>query len=363
MKIGIVIHANAALFSNGITQNAYFIYQCLSHIGFECVLLCNESASRPFDHDAIPIQSLHTIQPETFNAIITVTRPISKELYATFKRLHVPVISFVCGNAYMNDQESFVYNGKTHFYGSLETADEVWTIPSYMQFKQYMEIIYKKPVRCVSHLWHPCVLKKRAEHMSKVAESTLFYSPAFHTSSQIDIIIVEPNIAYFKNAWLPLIASEALHMRRPDLINNIYVFNFPEHATAYEMIDGLSVRSKIRPFKRKEMDEILVHFSAQTTIPVFLTHHNNNSLNYVYYEALNYGFPLLHNSADLVSCGYYYTDLLECVDQLIAAAMTHGERLDAYKESARRFLQTIDPVDADVGEQWKTMVHRAILRA
>jgi hypothetical protein len=225
--------------------------------------------------------------------------------------------------------------------------------------------LYKKPVHRVSHLWNPCVLKKRAETMSKVAESALFYNPAFHTGSQIDIIIPEPNIAFIKNAWLPLVACEELHMRRPDLINHVYVFNFPEHAAAYEMIDGLSVRSKIRPFKRKEMDEILVHFSLQSAIPIFLTHHNNNSLNYVYYEALHYGFPLVHNSADLAAAGagYYYADIADCADALVTAATTHHDRLETYKDCARQFLQTVDPLNTDVGEQWRDMVHRALLRA
>ena len=31
-KIGLVIHSGAHLFSNGIVQNAYFIYQCLEYM-------------------------------------------------------------------------------------------------------------------------------------------------------------------------------------------------------------------------------------------------------------------------------------------------------------------------------------------
>ena len=39
-----------------------------------------------------------------------------------------------------------------------------------------------------------------------------------------------------------------------------------------------------------------------------VTHHWENGLNYLYYEVLHGGYPLVHNSACLKDWGYYYPD-------------------------------------------------------
>ena len=105
--VGIVIHANAMLFSNGITQNAYFIYQCLTQCGFKCKFLCNEEVTKPFAHKGIPVKQMST-NPDLFNAsefhtIISATRNVPADMKPIFKKHRTRIIAFVCGNHYMQD--------------------------------------------------------------------------------------------------------------------------------------------------------------------------------------------------------------------------------------------------------------------
>lgn len=361
--IGIVIHANAFLFSNGITQNAYFLYQCLTHIGYKCRFICNEANPPPFSHDNIPLHQISTnvlvFDPAEYGLVVTVTRQISKEHYAMFHTLGIRVVSLVCGNHFMQDQEDFVRGARGgSFSGKAESYDEIWTIPSLERFTAYFETLKKVSVYITPHLWHPCVLEKRAAQLSKVSVSDLMYDVTKHIETKIDIVILEPNIGFVKNAWLPIITSERLHMKHPDLINNVFVFNFPERPDTYSMIQTLSLGSKLRPFTRQEMDQILVHFARRSTIPIFLTHQTYNHLNYLYYELLYFGYPLVHNSDMLDGCGYYYkdNDIDACVESIINAFKHHNKQLLRYKADALAYLERVNPLNVDVCRMWNEKV-------
>jgi hypothetical protein len=365
--IGIVIHANALLFSNGITQNAYFLYQCLSHIGYKCRFLCNEANPPPFGHDKIPLYQVSTnslvFDPTMYGLIITVTRQITCEQYSMFHTLGIRVISLICGNHFMQDQEDFVRGARGgSFFGKADTFDEIWTLPSYKQFTVYMETLMKVPVYVTPHLWHPCILEKRAAHLSKVVVEELMYDVTKHTDSKIDIVIMEPNLALFKNAWLPIIASECLHIKYPDMINNVIVFNFPERPDAYSMVQTLSLGSKLRPFTRQEMDQILVYFANRKTVPIFLSHQTCNALNYLYYELIYFGYPLVHNSDMLDGCGYYYkdNDIDACVESILTAFKHHNKHLLRYKADGLTYLERVNPLNADVCRMWNEKV-KAVL--
>lgn len=363
-KIGIVIHGNALLFSNGITQNAFFLYQCLEHCGYTCQFLCHETDPKPFQYKNIPLQQIvvnnsRLFEPDTYCLILTMTRLITKEQYAMFHSKGIRVVSVVCGNHFIQDQEAFVHGLKSNtFTGRGETYDEIWTIPSLMRFKAYFETLKKVPVYPIPHLWNPCILQERAATLSKVSDTELIYDASKQRRPLIDIVIMEPNLGFVKNAWVPIIASENMYIKHPELINHVFVFNFPDNPQSHAMIQTLALGKKLRPFKRLEMDQILKYFAKQDTFPIFLTHHNNNHLNFLYYELLHYGYPLVHNSDMLGACGYYYEDsnIDMCVNSILNAYNTHNRLHDEYKTKSRELLETVNPLNPDVCTAMKERV-------
>jgi hypothetical protein len=67
--------------------------------------------------------------------------------------------------------------------------------------------------------------------------------------------------------------------------------------------------------------------------------------NYVYYEALYGGYPLIHNSHLIGDCGYRYHDF-DCEEggrALLRAFAEHDANLDSYRATAKKFLHTLDP--------------------
>lgn len=71
--------------------------------------------------------------------------------------------------------------------------------------------------------------------------------------------------------------------------------------------------------------------------------------NYIYYEALYGGYPLIHNSHLIGGCGYRYIDF-DCEGggrALLRAFSGHDANLDSYRRTAKVFLHGLDPENED----------------
>lgn len=371
-KIGIIINDNAYIFSNGIIQNAYFLYQCCEAMGYTCQLLCPDSSPKPFEHKGLSVKQitsdLRIFNPAEYHTIVLVTRDISKEVYDLLKHHKVGIVTLVCGNNYMFDQEDFVMGIKGNvnkYLGASRNIDEQWLLPSFKYALDYMEIIRKKPAFIVPHLWSPEIIRHYAPLTLKQPESSLFYDATTRKSKKLNIVILEPNLNLCKTGWMPIIAAEKLHTLYPDLIECVYVFNFPSHQHAYAMTSVLSLGSKLRKFERKSVAEIMYFFNNQSDCtPIFVSHQVLTSLNYLYYELLYYGFPLVHNSTMLDGCGYYFPEnnIGKCVEQIVHAHKHHDKGVETYKEKAHTYLKRVDPLDPGVQKTYDQMITASIVR-
>jgi hypothetical protein len=75
-----------------------------------------------------------------------------------------------------------------------------------------------------------------------------------------------------------------------------------------------------------------------------VSHHWENGQNYLYYEALYGGYPLIHNSEFIRDLGYFYPDF-DCQaggEALVRAFESHDKNLNDYKAKAADFLKTLD---------------------
>lgn len=369
-KVGLLIHDGSHIFSNGIVQNAYFIYDCLTRLGYTCVFLCYETSPKPFHFRSMPMHVFSkdptVFNPEEYSMIMTITRGISSEMYPILKQHKVAIISFTCGNSYVLHQEEFVIERKDNSSVYITNkVDEIWLIPSYEHSLEYLQVIRKSPVYIVPHLWSPEILKVFASDVHGKTEKDLTYSIANHCGKKMDIVIMEPNIATFKTAWLPIIICEKFDKDYPGLLNKVYVFGFPKHAHAHGMVNELDISSKVNRFTRLSMAEILPFFNSKSEMPIFLSHQTLNNLNYVYYELMYYGYPLVHNSDAIPDHGYYYpdNDILKGVDAIYSAYKYHNSRVETVRETARTYLQGIDPANKSVQTTWDGLMTAAICKA
>ena len=68
-----------------------------------------------------------------------------------------------------------------------------------------------------------------------------------------------------------------------------------------------------------------------------------NGQNYLYYDVLYGGYPLIHNSTLIGDAGYYYPDFDSAAGgrALLEAWLHHDERLDDYRAKAGRLPQSV----------------------
>jgi hypothetical protein len=370
-KVGILIGNGWNLFTNGMIQNAYFLLQCLEKLGHPSQFLCYDENPAPFQHKGLTLKTISAkptlFNPADYKAVITVTEGLDRDIHESLKKHKVATIALVCGCTMMMDQEYFYnINAPGAYIGKGAKVDELWVIPSYKYMLDYVEIIRGAPAFIMPHLWSPECIQEMMRVKYKKPEEILFYNIEKRKSKKINIIILEPNFYIVKNAWIPLVAAEKLHKEYPDLIEQVYIFNYPENEHAERMIASLSVASKIRKFKRLAIPEILDHFNNNSECyPIFLSTQLYNSLNYLYYEILYYGYPLIHNSPELDGCGYYYPeyDLKKCVDCVLTAHKHHDKDVDILKDKAKQYLERVNPLNADVGRIVNGMIASAVVNA
>ena len=79
-----------------------------------------------------------------------------------------------------------------------------------------------------------------------------------------------------------------------------------------------------------------------------VTHQWENALNYLYWEALHGGYPLIHNSPMLDGLGYRYPDFdAEAgAKAVLGAFASHDDNFAAYKATAAERIAELDPVSA-----------------
>jgi hypothetical protein len=150
-------------------------------------------------------------------------------------------------------------------------------------------------------------------------------------------------------------------LKNPDLIDTVYLFNVPKGGAAAAILDNLAVNAKVRRFKGLHMAEIISHFNKQESSPLVLCHQILHPWNYVYYEMMYYGIPLVHNSDKMKGYGYHYNgcDIDGAVTAIVQAQTYHAKLCSVQKKKNDVFLKTINPYDPDTVNVWNKLLEDA----
>jgi hypothetical protein len=157
-----------------------------------------------------------------------------------------------------------------------------------------------------------------------------------------------------------------LHIKDPDLIDSVYIFNFPQkHNIGFLTVHNLKVKDRVKKFSGMHMATILNQFNQQKPLPVLISHQLLHGWNYVYYEMLHFGIPWVHNSEWFKSYGYYYPEMdIEAGSAaVLKAVQTHCATFESEKLRNYEMLKTIDPDDSKTVQVWDGLLRKSILVA
>lgn len=347
-KIGIFVRQQN-FYASGCGQNCIFIRQSLELLGYTVDLLVenydNKKSSSITSDIAIFYKDLNKVNINDYELFIFGSVVPSQQLRDLAKAKKIKTVMFHCMNSMdALHIDSFTYFKKADAVPLFESnfhkiADEVWLTDHHVEeTKTYIELLnnYKVPVKTNPLIWSPLFVSP--------SRKPVYYES--RTSSVVEFVIIEPNMSYWKNAWMPLMIAEYVNKHFKN-VKTVSLFGAPEDRTALNELQ-IAKENKLTCFPRMQINEIVKLFANRESIIIFLSHQYNVPLNYAYFDILSTGFPFIHNSKKLLKQGLgYYYETLEDASVAVKSIVT-SYNADIERKKANVYLDTIHPGNKNV---------------
>lgn len=363
IKIGITIsHFKTVigLFSNGVLQNTLFFYDLLTNIGkYDVYLIVGSDDSDYLNEMNYKKVNCNNLLEEGFNIIFTVSLRLHLDDYILLKKNGTKHIFYNCGNLFILDSESCLYNGHKNrepIYQKFSIFDECWNIPQHFNTNHYY---LKTMLRCniiqVPFIWSPQLIDKEENKYKK--------------RSQIkSLAIFEPNLSIIKWSFPPLLVCEnayrAFDGENKDKIKNVYImgindinhFNKDKFGKLIDCLD-LGMDNKITIESRHRTLYIMSDYAD-----IAVSHTWENYLNYLYFDVAWMGWPIVHNGKLCKEVGYYYDDFNyeEGGRILKDVILHHDENADEYLIRNRSYLQQFLPTNVELQQKYEDLITRVL---
>lgn len=352
--IGITIFVDAdgkfGLWENGLRQNVLFLYE-LFRASHNCkkVILLNHGDAEPSENiDGLNIPLSDIVRTDTvmdqLDYVIVVGAAIDPAMMQALRDRGTKLISYRGGNGAILSIESLInetrrQNAERYF--DVGFFDAIWITPQHVNtYKPWLQTIYRLPVTVVPQIWAPTILNTRP----LVREGNFGYRPG---SQKWRVGVMDPNNTVMKTSHMSMLLCEAALRQRPDIFKSIYISN------AVSLMDNThfnSFASSMEAVKAGIMSAEPRFISADflaNHCDAIVTHHWENGLNYLYYEVLYGGYPLIHNSEYLKEYGYYYPDFAPDIggSMLCDAFDAHDDQLPAYNAKCFNLVEKLAPTN------------------
>lgn len=351
LRVGVTLfirEESQSLWENGIFQNCFFLLMLLERSplvassfivnGGPCKAA---NAPRILSHAPAPVLEMDEAMNE-LDVVIELSAQLNPGWGRQFRERGGRIISMHVANDYVIDMERMVFGLAPGMLMSGTPYDAIWTLPAFAATCQsYYGAMGGAPVTPMQHLWSPVLLE--AARADRGDERPFAYEPG---RMRWRLAVMEPNICSVKTCHLPMLAADCAHRMWPTFIECLRVFNamkIKEHPDFIAFARSLDlVTQGIASFEPRLHLLDVMHGQADAVI----SHHWHNAQNYLYYELLHGGYPLIHNSGMIGDCGYRYDDFdpESGAEALIEAFMVHDASLPGYRAKAQRLLAELDPV-------------------
>lgn len=357
LKVGVslfVRDGKQSLWENGIFQNCFFLAMLLNLSPVvAATFLVNGGPGRPEEAEDFlalapaPVIDLETAARE-LDVIIELSAQLNPDWARAFRERGGRVVGMRVANDYVIDIERMMFDKPQGMLVSGTPYDAVWTLPAFERTcAGYYETALRAPVRAMQHLWSPVLIDRSANK-----DGHAFGYQAGRQRWRLAVL--EPNICMVKTSYIPMMIADLAHRQNPDFIENLRVFNTfhlkgdPKFVGICRSLD--LVQHGLATYEARFATYEIMTRQADGII----AHHWENGQNYVHYEALYGGFPLVHNSEFMGGCGYRYSqfDCVEGAAVLRRAFAEHDLHLEDYRAQAHRFLERLNPESRQNVEQY-----------
>ncbi|MDG6894635.1 DUF2827 family protein [Volucribacter amazonae] len=335
------------IWANGAVQNTIFMYQLFQQMGSvdRVSLAFDGNRTEPpaglmlddVDLAFIPLEQA----VEEVDVLIEMGLSLSPAITDKMRQRGAKTVSMRVGNDFIMDIERFVFDQPAVRTFNGAQFDAVWTIPQHAEScRSYFSIMLRAPFFVLPQIWSPLFVDKVIKRINGLGIK--FGYQSFRDGARISIF--EPNITVMKTSHTPILLCEQAYRQNPQAIKHVYAcctYEKRQYPAFHNFIGrtDLVKEGVLTVEGRYQLPDFMARFTD-----VVVAHQWENALNYVYYETLYGGYPLIHNS-ELLPVGYYYPsfDALQGANILLNALENHDKYLSIYREQANDLIEKLSP--------------------
>ncbi|HEX4197234.1 MAG TPA: DUF2827 family protein [Caulobacteraceae bacterium] len=309
LKIGITafsgVTAHDALWSSGLHQNIVYlalVFQRLPEVEL-CALVSWPPGAGP--HALGELYGIPTLEiedaVEKLDIIIELGARAEIQFSGPFRERGGKLVSYMAGNAMVMSFEDLANDVSYGDYINAVGFDACWITPQHWHMNHAYCAITRTPnVEIAPHVWHPMCLTQSAFQL----KVNPFWRPPAGDTWRIGVF--DPNVNVVKTFQLPLLVCEEAYRKQPELIDRVLLFS-AAHLRGNPHFEQFCAATDIsRAGKVFAESRFLVAEMLGSHIDAVVTHQWENALNYLYWDVLYLGWPLIHNSPEFEEAGYYY---------------------------------------------------------
>lgn len=357
MKVGVTLsrpseELNQLIWSSGINQNAIYLIMLLRRLPEVATVAVVDCSGAPSAHPLATWCGVPSLHPAAavadLDIIIELGARADADLMLRFRDRGGRLVSYMAGNGVAMNFEAVackVPHGETM---TTSGFDAVWITPQHWHMNRAWCVLTRTPAtELVPHIWEPVCL----EAAIRDAQAKFFWTDGERPMGY-RVGTFAPNINVVKSFHIPLLACEEAYRVAPHLIDRVLLFNtqrligYP-HFDEFVAATDLHRNARVFAEGRHGIAEVL-----GTHVDAVVEHQWENNLNYVYWDVLYSGHPLIHNSPEIEGAGYYYKafDSQDGGRAIVDALSRHAGRAREARREAVDYL-------------WRYRVDNPVVRA
>lgn len=282
------------IYTCGINLNIYFWYDFVKLCGYEPILIShniNKQYVKIFDKNYNIIDAKNASSYHLFNDLkLYINIGLSITFLTQYLKNKVKIVDIILGSIFYNDILNLV--GKDCINTSevlIDLFDEIWISPHFEFSIEYLKERYRTDkIYVCPYFWEPYNLKN-------------FQLLEFNKDN-VQVAVIESNLNFYKHCVVPIMIADKKH----EYIKNMKVYGslqFKENNFFKSLVlnTDLQKNQKISFEGRYAFNHIFNKLSN-----CVISFSQDCDLNFVSFECMYLGIPLIHNSYMLKDYAYYY---------------------------------------------------------
>ena len=376
MKIGVTFgtrdHSETA-HNTGILQNSVNLVTCLNHIHetwlVQTCFPMDNNKKYEFNIYDYPVVGIDEIFRDEklfgFDMMIILGGELVDSDLESLQNRGVKVVYYNCGAMYQLHVMDVIF-GKTkdekYWRTRYQNYDGVWCIPqNWKRNEYYQRVLFRQDeIPDVPFLYDPTFIDKGLHALDSNFQKAV-YKPNRSVGKRLSIM--ESNRDWLKNYVQPLLISESVYRKKPELISQISINNFDGFKdvnldTLLETMDVWMSNNTISYVN----GWFPVYEYLETYTDIVVSHQRDNELSYYPLDILYLEYPLVHNYGLIREAGYYYEDwnFDQAEEKLEEALRFHDTNLDIYNHRAKKVLDRYSPFNGDNIDKYSKLIKQYI---